>query len=396
MSISLNKVTKMASYQSFSRETRFRELCEAVKHCSLCPRLRNRTKVLSEANGNLWSKILFIAEAPGRLGADRTGIPLFGDKTGETFEALLGNVGWKREDIFITNALLCNPRNERGTNGTPKSEEIANCTPYLEMTINVVQPEAIVTLGTVALKALANIATHDFSLKEHVGQTLPWWNKVLIPLYHPGPRARVHRSYPNQTSDFIALAKFIDPKSGIKQSASRKPLTASGSVQFKSPTSFQKLILAIVRSLGRMTYFKLTKLLYLVDLRALQQISCTLSDEIYLRQQEGPWPPALKKTMPYLQGQEVILSFRKQIPIIEPGPSPSIEIDFDNEALEVLGEVLEQYGHLDNASIKRAVYRTSPMRYILKQEKLGRDMRNIPLIYKNQTVLEHDNGTRNT
>ena len=396
MSISLNKVTKMASYQSFSRKTRFRELCEAVKHCSLCPRLRNRTKVLSAANGNLLSKILFIAEAPGRLGADRTGIPLFGDKTGETFEALLGNVGWKREDIFITNALLCNPRNERGTNGTPKSEEIANCTPYLEMTINVVQPEAIVTLGTVALKALANIATHDFSLKEHVGQTLPWWNKVLIPLYHPGPRARVHRSYPNQTSDFIALAKFIDPKSGIKQSASRKPLTASGSVQFKSPTSFQKLILAIVRSLGRMTYFKLTKLLYLVDLRALQQISCTLSDEIYLRQQEGPWPPALKKTMPYLQGQEVILSFRKQIPIIEPGPSPSIEIDFDNEALEVLGEVLEQYGHLDNASIKRAVYRTSPMRYILKQEKLGRDMRNIPLIYKNQTVLEHDNGTRNT
>jgi hypothetical protein len=26
---------------------------------------------------------------------------------------------------------------------------------------------------------------------------------------------------------------------------------------------------------------------------------------------------------------------------------------------------------------------------------LGRDMRNIPLIYKNQTVLEHDNDTRN-
>ena len=383
----------MGAYQTFSRETRFRELCEAVKYCSLCPRLRNRTKVLSEANGNLWSKILFIAEAPGRLGADRTGIPLFGDKTGATFEALLGNIGWKREDIFITNALLCNPRNKSGTNGTPKSEEIANCTPYLEMTINVIQPEAIVTLGTIALKALANIVPHDFSLKEHVGQTLPWWNKALIPLYHPGPRARVHRSYPKQTSDFIALAKFIDPKSGIKQSALRKTKDSNGTEQFKSPTAFQKLILAIVRSLGRMTYFKLTKLLYLIDLKALQQLGCTLTEEIYLRQQEGPWPPALKKTIPYLQGQEVLLSFRKQIPIIEPGPSPKIEIDFDNKKLEVFGEVLEQYGHLDNASIKRVVYRTSPMRYILKQEKLGRDMRNIPLIYKNQTVLEHEKLT---
>ena len=45
-----------------------------------------RRKVFSEANGNIDSKALFIAEAPGRLGADKTGIPLYGDRTGDNFE----------------------------------------------------------------------------------------------------------------------------------------------------------------------------------------------------------------------------------------------------------------------------------------------------------------------
>jgi DNA polymerase len=73
----------------------------------------NRRKVLSANNGNLNSKVVFIAEAPGRLGAECTGIPLYGDKTGENFEMLLGNIGWKREDVFITNSILCNPQDER-------------------------------------------------------------------------------------------------------------------------------------------------------------------------------------------------------------------------------------------------------------------------------------------
>ena len=95
---------------SFSKDTRFADLVQCVSHCNLCQRLCGRTKVLSQGNGSLNAKILFVAEAPGRLGADRTGIPLYGDRTGDNFEALLGNVGWHRQDIFITNALLCNPR----------------------------------------------------------------------------------------------------------------------------------------------------------------------------------------------------------------------------------------------------------------------------------------------
>ena len=386
----------MEKYQTFGREARFSDLCEAVKHCNLCDRLQGRTKVLSKANGNFFSKVLFIAEAPGRFGADRTGIPLFGDKTGDNFEILLGNIGWKRKDIFITNALLCNPRDEKGTNGTPTSKEISNCAPYLEMTIELINPDVIVSLGSIALKALKSISTHNFNLKKHVGQVVPWGDNVLFPLYHPGPRARVHRSYPKQTSDFIALAKFVHPKKGIKRRELNKMFVSKSSFSLETTSEFQKLVCAIVRSLGKVTYFKITKLLYLIDLTALSMIGRTLTDEIYLRQQEGPWPPALKTAIPPLEDREVIISSRGRLPMIAPGPSPRIRIEFDDEALEIIGEVLERYGHMDNKGIKIAVYRTGPMRYILKQEKLGRDMRKIPVLYKNMTASEHDKAISKT
>ena len=83
------------------------------------------------------------------------------------------------------------------------------------MTINLVQPEVIVSLGAVVLKALSYISPHAIKLKEDVGCCIRWDGRVLIPLYHPGPRARIHRSMPKQISDFAALAKFVQPDVGI-------------------------------------------------------------------------------------------------------------------------------------------------------------------------------------
>jgi len=135
----------ICSYQAFSKTARFNDLVESVQHCDLCPRLCGRRKVLSTANGSIESKVPFVAEAPGRLGAGRTGIPLYGDRTGDNFETLLGNIGWRREEVFITNAVLCNPTQKNGNNATPTDEEIANCSAYLEMVIALVSPDVIVT-----------------------------------------------------------------------------------------------------------------------------------------------------------------------------------------------------------------------------------------------------------
>ena len=378
----------MACFSFCGRQTRFTGFVEAVQHCTLCPRLSSRVKVMSDANGNIDSKALFVAEAPGRLGADRTGVPLHGDKTGDNFEALLGNIGWRRQDVFITNAVLCNPRQENGNNATPSRDEIENCSAYLEMTIQLIQPEVVVALGATALKALEVIHPHGRVLQRDVAGASPWSGRLLVPLYHPGPRALVHRSMANQRSDFMRLAKLVHPTKGLTKP--RAPRASRSAQPGVAQMPLSHLICAIVNHLGRISYFKLTKLLYLVDFTALNRLGHTVTGEIYLRQPDGPWPPAIQKIVPVLEGCEVLKSFRGRMPLIGPGPSPRFAPCLDDEALQVVTDVLARYASYSNARMKAAAYSTAPMKYLLRAEKEGRDMRRVPLIYNDKAAPDTD------
>jgi|GEM_PF-152833 len=374
---------------SFTKEVRFHDLVQSINHCNLCQRLCGRTRVLSQANGSLNAKILFIAEAPGRLGADRTGIPLFGDRTGNNFEALLGNVGWRREDVFITNAILCNPRDGEGNNGTPTPEEVMNCSAYLEMTIALVRPDIIATLGATALNALDLIHHHGLSLSQNVGEVVHWLGIKLVPLYHPGPRAMIHRSMIKQRSDFMRLAKVVDPVKGLK-TAKRytvRPITPDAVVP-----QLHHAMVTILNHLGPMTQFKLTKLLYLADLASIRHLGKSITGEIYLREAAGPWPPSVTRALKTMNGRAVRWHFVNRVPVVSPGPSPHFEPHIDDSLLAMLSEVLEEYGAMTNAQIKTAVYLTDPMRYFLSEEKRGRDMRRVPVIYKDKVAPETDGG----
>jgi len=374
----------ICSYQTFDKTIRFKDLVESVQHCDLCSRLCKRTKVLSEANGNIESKVIFVAEAPGRLGADRTGIPLYGDKTGDNFERLLGNIGWKRSQIFITNAVLCNPRKDNGTNGTPTRAEIANCSAYLEMTITLVRPDVIVSLGATALKALDLLSPHGLELRKGVAKLIPWFGAKLFPLYHPGPRAMVHRSLAKQRSDFMRLAKMVYPEDGLKKT--KKVRSKSKSLFPAGATHLQQVARAFLEFGGRMTYFKLTKLLYLFDLQAMAVLGRTYASDVYLRQVDGPWPPDLDKALQDMEGYEVRRWFSRRVPMVDVGPSPRAEIQLYDDILEIIHEVWKKFGGFNNSSIKSAVYRTEPMRFILAQEDEGKDMRNKAVLYREKTA----------
>jgi uracil-DNA glycosylase family 4 len=177
--------------------------------CRHCATMRGRSAVLGPANGPASARVMFIAEAPGRLGADRTGIPLFGDRSGDNFELLLSHAGLQREEVFITNTVLCNPRDAGGRNRRPSSQEVHNCSRLLEGQIDAVSPAVIVTLGATALRALRWIGNHDYRLASDAGRPGRWRDAILLPLYHPSPRTRVHRSFERQIQDFETLGKCI-------------------------------------------------------------------------------------------------------------------------------------------------------------------------------------------
>jgi len=169
------------------KNTAYKKLTKQAARCHICPALADQPAILSSANGNLNAKIVFVAEAPGRLGAGRTGIPFHGDKSGDNFEALLAHIGLTRADVFITNAALCNPL-ENGNNRKPKTSEIKNCQPFLKETLEIIQPQIVATLGSVGLQALNLILGTRYQLKTNVAKPISTPNFILFPLYHPSPR----------------------------------------------------------------------------------------------------------------------------------------------------------------------------------------------------------------
>ena len=192
------------------RPTLFETLCADAGECRLCPDLADRAAVLSELNGNLNPKVFFIGEAPGRVGADRTRRPFYGDKSGDNFQKLLDSIGLKREEIFITSAVMCSPRSVTDANRRPTRTEIKNCAAFLERVIRLINPSVIATLGAVGLEALSLITYHEFKLKTHAGQILDWGGKSLIPLYHPSPQVVAsQRGLDLQFRHFETLSKAI-------------------------------------------------------------------------------------------------------------------------------------------------------------------------------------------
>lgn len=161
---------------------------------------------MSERNGPIDAKILFIGEAPGRQGADRTRIPFSGDQSGRNLDRFLASVGLTRDDIFITSAVLCNPRGPTGANRSPKKSEIENCSGFLRRVVELIDPEVVVTLGSVALAALKRIEYHELSLKEAAGTIYGWNGRLLVPLYHPSPQVLAsHRREDAQLGDYKAV-----------------------------------------------------------------------------------------------------------------------------------------------------------------------------------------------
>jgi uracil-DNA glycosylase len=194
-----------------SKQQQFVELCQAARVCRVCPDLADKQAVLSDWNGALDPKVLFIAEAPGRQGADRTRRPFYGDKSGANFQTLLDSIGLTREEIFITNSVMCSPRTVTDANRKPSRAEISSCSSFLKTTIELIDPPLIATLGSVALDALKLIEPHSITLKHNAGTLTEWNGRQLFPLYHPSPQViAAQRGLTLQLEHFSILGQLIE------------------------------------------------------------------------------------------------------------------------------------------------------------------------------------------
>jgi DNA polymerase len=114
-----------------------------VTECTRCADLVESRSQIVNGDGPEDADVLFVGEAPGES-EDEEGVPFVG-RSGDVLDDELRDAGLPRADIRITNCVRCRPPENRD----PSQEELANCRPYLEREIELVDPEVIVTLGKV-------------------------------------------------------------------------------------------------------------------------------------------------------------------------------------------------------------------------------------------------------
>jgi len=205
----------------------FETLVATVQVCTACERVLH-THVLGAGNGNPAARIMFVGEAPGRLGAGRTGVPFYGDESGRRFEAFLEIAGLTRADLFVTNAILCNPLDLKQRNRRPLTSEVRRCLPFLATQVGAVDPVVVVTLGDVALFALGLVEAHEATLRGHCGEELAWLGRTLVPLYHPGRQSTLHRADVLQREDWQRLGEMLERRQLRGATSKSTPMPLSG------------------------------------------------------------------------------------------------------------------------------------------------------------------------
>ncbi len=147
------------------------------------------------AVGNVGSKVFFIAEAPG-FDETRLKKPLIGRSGGVFNEYVLGGLGLQREDVWITNTVLCHPPGNR----KPTKNELQACSRHLEAQFDLIKPKLVVIMGTTPMSAMIGIDSGITKLAGEVHRSKRFDVEVFI-LAHPSWFLRNH--------DFATLAKHV-------------------------------------------------------------------------------------------------------------------------------------------------------------------------------------------
>jgi DNA polymerase len=155
-------------------------------------------------SGNANADLMFVGEAPGAE-EDRQGLPFVG-RAGALLTELLGEIGLRREDVFITNVLMCRPPGNRD----PQPLEIESCSPYLDEKIAFIEPRVVATLGNFATKLLtasrAGITKVRGTPQNHV---LGGRSVFVMPLFHPAAALRTPSLAETLREDFRRLPSLL-------------------------------------------------------------------------------------------------------------------------------------------------------------------------------------------
>jgi len=188
----------------------FDQLKQEYSTCTKCPALCQSRSQVVFGSGNPKAEVILIGEAPG-ANEDKQGIPFCG-MSGQVLNELLNAVGLSREDIFITNTILCRPQDNRN----PAKDEVENCRDRLDKLIQIMQPKVIVTIGNFATERILGkkgITSLRGKIFENAG-------RKIVPVIHPANylySGRNPEMFAQMKKDFETIASVITEKNKINK-----------------------------------------------------------------------------------------------------------------------------------------------------------------------------------
>ena len=138
--MTLGEAAASTSTTSEDRRAALEAIAAEVRVCRNCRLAETRTRAVP-GEGHADTEVVFVGEGPGQT-EDQQGRPFVG-RAGDLLVKLLSTLGWRREDVFITNVVKCRPPGNRD----PEPDEIAACAPYLRRQLEALDPAVVVTLG---------------------------------------------------------------------------------------------------------------------------------------------------------------------------------------------------------------------------------------------------------
>ncbi|MDH3260319.1 MAG: uracil-DNA glycosylase [Acidimicrobiia bacterium] len=172
-------------------------LAEQAATCTACGLAETRTNVVF-GDGSVRAQVMFVGEGPGR-NEDLQGLPFVG-AAGQLLNRLLSEIGLQRSDTYITNVVKCRPPGNRD----PRPDEITACKDFLSGQIRLIDPVVVVTLGNFATKLLLR---EERGITRLRGRAYPWWNRTVIPTFHPAAALRGSASVLASMQEDFALVK---------------------------------------------------------------------------------------------------------------------------------------------------------------------------------------------
>ena len=170
------------------RASALKVLQEQVARCTQCDELCSTRSQTVFGVGSPSTRLVMLGEGPG-ADEDRLGEPFVG-AAGQLLDKIIAACNLSRSDLYILNTVKCRPPGNRN----PSQNELANCWGYAERQLEIIQPEFICCLGSVAARTLLKTTLSIGKLRR---QLHCYRGSRVLVTYHPAyllrtPSAKKH------------------------------------------------------------------------------------------------------------------------------------------------------------------------------------------------------------